>query len=119
MSDNKKLSDGWETWFTRSPGGEPRARIRDLTEHASLVLNKAVIGRRSEWTATVRLSLRSNDVTRDFELVPKQDGPEPTWPVMQEAAEAAAADWLRHLVEETAGALAALDAAKESGAAHE
>lgn len=116
MSDNRKLSDGWETWFTRSPGGEPRARVRDLTEHASLVLNKAVIGRRSEWTATVRLSLRSHDVTRDFELVPKQDGPEPTWSVMQAAAEAAAADWLRHLAEETAGALAALEATEESGA---
>lgn len=116
MSDNRTLSNGWETWFTRSPGGEPRVRIRDLTEHATLVLNKSIVNGRSEWTATVRLALRSHDVTRDFELVPKQNSPEPPWSVMQEAAETAAADWLRHLAEETAGALAALDTKKESEA---
>lgn len=109
MAENRNLSGQWETWFTRSPGGEPRARIRDLTENATLVLNRAVIAGRSEWTATVRLALKSHDITRNFDLEPVPESDISPWPTMQAAAESKASDWLRELAGETASAIEALD----------
>lgn len=109
MAENRNLSGQWETWFTRSPGGEPRAHIRDLTEHATLVLNRAIIAGRSEWTATVRLALKSHDISRDFDLEPVPESEASPWPAMQAAAESKAIDWLRELASETASAIEALD----------
>lgn len=109
MAKNRNLSGQWETWFTRSPGGEPRARIRDLTENATLVLNHAIIAGQSEWTATVRLALKSHDITRDFELEPVPESGASPWPAMQAAAESEAIGWLRELASETASAIEALD----------
>lgn len=109
MAENRNPSGQWETWFTRSPVGEPRARIRDLTEHATLVLNRAIIAGQSEWTATVRLALKSHDVTWDFELEPVPESEASPWPAMQAAAESKAVNWLRELASETASAIEALD----------